>query len=51
MAPLQGMLFTGLVLVFLFARPQGLLGKRLKRTQVPADDDEDDVLDQGAARP
>ena len=29
MAPLQGMLYTGLVLVFLFARPAGLFGKRV----------------------
>lgn len=29
MAPLQGMLYTGLVLLFLFLRPAGLVGKRL----------------------
>jgi len=28
MAPLQGILFTGLVLIFLFTRPQGLVGTR-----------------------
>ncbi len=31
MAPLQGMLYTGLVLVFLFVRPAGLFGKRVRR--------------------
>ena len=30
MAPLQGMLYTGLVLVFLFLRPAGLVGKRVR---------------------
>ena len=30
MAPLQGMLYTGLVLVFLFLRPAGLFGKRVR---------------------
>jgi branched-chain amino acid transport system permease protein len=30
MAPLQGMLYTGLVLVFLFLRPAGLVGRRLR---------------------
>jgi branched-chain amino acid transport system permease protein len=30
MAPLQGMLYTGLVLVFLYARPFGLLAKRVR---------------------
>ncbi|MBI3370906.1 MAG: branched-chain amino acid ABC transporter permease [Betaproteobacteria bacterium] len=29
MAPLQGMLYTGLVLLFLFVRPAGLVAKRL----------------------
>ena len=28
MAPLQGMLYTGLVILFLFVRPAGLVGKR-----------------------
>jgi branched-chain amino acid transport system permease protein len=28
MAPLQGMLYTGLVLVFIFARPAGLVGRK-----------------------
>jgi len=31
MAPLQGMLYTGLVLVFLFARPAGLVGRTVRR--------------------
>jgi branched-chain amino acid transport system permease protein len=31
MAPLQGMLYTGLVLLFLFLRPAGLVGKRARR--------------------
>ena len=31
MAPLQGMLYTGLVLVFLFTRPTGLFGKRVRQ--------------------
>lgn len=31
MAPLQGMLYTGLVLLFLYLRPSGLLGKRVRR--------------------
>jgi len=31
MAPLQGMLYTGLVLVFLFVRPAGLVGKKLRQ--------------------
>jgi branched-chain amino acid transport system permease protein len=31
MAPLQGMLYTGLVLVFLFLRPAGLVGKRMRQ--------------------
>jgi branched-chain amino acid transport system permease protein len=30
MAPLQGMLYTGLVLIFLFLRPSGLLGRRAR---------------------
>ena len=30
MAPLQGMLYTGLVIVFLFVRPSGLVGKRAR---------------------
>jgi branched-chain amino acid transport system permease protein len=30
MAPLQGMLYTGLVLVFLYGRPSGLVGKRAR---------------------
>ena len=30
MAPLQGMLYTGLVLLFLYLRPSGLLGKRAR---------------------
>lgn len=37
--PLQGILFTGLVLVFLFLRPQGLLG-RASRARAIAEDDE-----------
>jgi hypothetical protein len=28
MAPLQGVIFTGLVLLFLFLRPQGLAGRQ-----------------------
>jgi len=36
--PLQGILFTGLVLVFLFLRPQGLLGRRPLARQVVEDD-------------
>ena len=31
--PLQGLIFTGLVLVFLFARPQGIVGKSLSVNQ------------------
>ena len=31
MAPLQGMLYTGLVLVFLFVRPAGLIAKRIRQ--------------------
>ena len=31
MAPLQGMLYTGLVLLFLFVRPAGLVARRLER--------------------
>ena len=37
--PLQGIIFTGLVLVFMFARPQGLLGAA-PRAQVIADEDD-----------
>ena len=31
MAPLQGMLYTGLVLVFLFVRPSGLMAKKARQ--------------------
>ena len=31
MAPVQGMLYTGLVLLFLFVRPAGLVGKKVRR--------------------
>jgi branched-chain amino acid transport system permease protein len=31
MAPLQGMLYTGLVVLFLFVRPAGLVGKRVRQ--------------------
>jgi len=31
MAPVQGILFTGLVLVFMFVRPQGIVGASTKR--------------------
>jgi branched-chain amino acid transport system permease protein len=31
MAPLQGMIYTGLVLLFLYLRPAGLLGKRARQ--------------------
>jgi hypothetical protein len=31
MAPMQGMLYTGLVLLFLFLRPAGLAGKAARR--------------------
>jgi branched-chain amino acid transport system permease protein len=31
MAPLQGMLYTGLVLLFLYVRPAGLLGRRARQ--------------------
>ena len=31
MAPLQGMLYTGLVLVFIFVRPAGLVAKRVRQ--------------------
>src|SRR6185436_9856950 len=31
MAPLQGMLYTGLVLLFLYLRPSGLLGKQVRQ--------------------
>ena len=37
--PLQGILFTGLVLVFLFLRPQGLLGRPPVAHAVPEDDE------------
>jgi branched-chain amino acid transport system permease protein len=30
MAPLQGMLYTGLVVIFLFVRPAGLLGRKVR---------------------
>ncbi len=40
MAPLQGIMFTGLVLFFLFTRPQGLLGKREKPAAAVEDDQE-----------
>lgn len=40
MAPLQGIMFTGLVLFFLFTRPQGLLGKREKPAAAAEDDEE-----------
>jgi branched-chain amino acid transport system permease protein len=36
--PLQGILFTGLVLVFLFLRPRGLLG-RADGTRIVQEDD------------
>jgi branched-chain amino acid transport system permease protein len=39
MAPLQGILFTGLVLFFLFARPQGLVGTR-RELRRPAPEEE-----------
>jgi branched-chain amino acid transport system permease protein len=32
MAPLQGIIFTALVLLFLFVRPSGLLGARETKT-------------------
>jgi branched-chain amino acid transport system permease protein len=31
MAPVQGMLYTGLVLLFLFVRPAGLVGKKVRQ--------------------
>lgn len=31
MAPLQGMLYTGLVLIFLFVRPAGLMGRKAQQ--------------------
>jgi hypothetical protein len=31
MAPLQGMLYTGLVLVFLFVRPAGLMANKARQ--------------------
>ena len=37
--PLQGILFTGLVLVFLFLRPHGLLGRALVAQAVAEEDD------------
>jgi branched-chain amino acid transport system permease protein len=37
--PLQGLLFTGLVLVFLFLRPQGLLGQAAGAHVVVEEDD------------
>jgi branched-chain amino acid transport system permease protein len=37
--PLQGIMFTGLVLVFLFVMPNGVLGK-VERKQMPADEDD-----------
>ena len=39
MAPLQGIMFTGLVLFFLFTRPHGLLGKH-QAPPAPTPDDE-----------
>lgn len=43
MAPLQGIMFTGLVLFFLFTRPQGLLGKREKPAAAAVEDDEESL--------
>lgn len=37
--PLQGLLFTGLVLLFLFLRPQGLLGRAAAAAPVADEDD------------
>jgi branched-chain amino acid transport system permease protein len=37
--PLQGILFTGLVLVFLFLRPQGLLGRAPGTRTIVEEDD------------
>lgn len=39
--PLQGLLFTGLVLVFLFLRPQGILGTAPNRAPAMPPDDEE----------
>ena len=43
--PLQGILFTGLVLVFLFIRPNGVLGKNPIQRAAAEDDDSDFVPD------
>lgn len=48
MAPLQGILFTGLVLFFLFARPEGLLGAR---RELPRPGPEEEAEDAGARTP
>lgn len=37
--PLQGLLFTGLVLLFLFLRPQGILGRTASTPAMARDDD------------
>ena len=42
--PLQGMIFTGLVLVFLFLKPDGLLGVPRRPGRAPAVDEDDDVV-------
>jgi branched-chain amino acid transport system permease protein len=38
--PLQGMLFTGLVLIFLFMKPNGVLGAKVQKSPVENDDEE-----------
>jgi len=43
MAPLQGILFTGLVLFFLFARPEGLVGVRRELHRPQAEEDVDEA--------
>jgi branched-chain amino acid transport system permease protein len=41
MAPMQGIMFTGLVLFFIFTRPQGLMGTRAKTLSIADEEDEE----------
>jgi branched-chain amino acid transport system permease protein len=44
--PMQGIMFTGLVLLFLFAKPTGVVGKREPKVLF-ADDEEDNLIEAG----
>jgi branched-chain amino acid transport system permease protein len=46
--PMQGILFTGLVLIFLFLKPNGVLGKTTERPA--AEDDDEDGLVTGSSQ-